>query len=82
MDKQDIRTIDTVVIGGGQAGLRMSYVLQEAGREHVVLEKGRALEQWRSAHRKFKAFIEAGEYQQSAEEKRINTETRGSDESV
>ena len=33
-------------------------------------------------NRKFKAFIETGEYQQSAEERRINTETRGSDESV
>ncbi len=42
-------TIDTVVIGGGHAGLCMSYVLQEEGREHVVLEKKRALEQWRSA---------------------------------
>ena len=41
-------TVDTVVIGGGQAGLCMSYVLQEEGREHVVLEKHRALEQWRS----------------------------------
>ena len=41
-------TIDTVVIGGGQAGLCMSYVLQEEGREHVLLEKQRALEQWRS----------------------------------
>jgi len=41
--------IDTVVIGGGQAGLCMSYVLQEEGREHVVLEQRRALEQWRSA---------------------------------
>ena len=27
----------------------MSYVLQHEGREHVVLEKARALEQWRSA---------------------------------
>lgn len=42
-------TIDTVVIGGGQAGLCMSYVLQEEGRQHVVLEKKRPLEQWRSA---------------------------------
>ena len=40
--------IDTVVIGGGQAGLCMSYLLQEEGREHFVLEKQRALEQWRS----------------------------------
>lgn len=41
--------IDTVIVGGGQAGLCMSYVLQREGRPHVVLEKGRALEQWRSA---------------------------------
>ena len=27
--------IDAVVIGGGQAGLCMNYVLQEEGREHV-----------------------------------------------
>ena len=44
-----MRHIDTVVIGAGQAGLCMSYVLQCAGREHVVLEQARALEQWRSA---------------------------------
>jgi hypothetical protein len=30
---------DTVVIGGGQAGLAMSAVLQQRGREHVVLER-------------------------------------------
>lgn len=43
------RRIDTVVIGAGHAGLCMSYALQQAGREHVVLEQRRALEQWRSA---------------------------------
>ncbi|MEV0675028.1 NAD(P)-binding domain-containing protein [Actinosynnema sp. NPDC050436] len=41
--------IDTVVVGGGHAGLCMSLELQRAGREHVVLEKARVLEQWRSA---------------------------------
>ena len=51
IEHQDMCTIDTVVIGGGQAGLYLSYVLQEAGREHVVLEKKRALEQWRSSRR-------------------------------
>ena len=29
----------TVVIGAGQAGLTMSWYLQRAGREHVVLER-------------------------------------------
>ena len=39
---------DTVVIGGGQAGLSTSYYLTEQGREHVVLEKDRPGEAWRS----------------------------------
>jgi putative flavoprotein involved in K+ transport len=39
---------DIVVIGGGQAGLAMSAVLQEHGREHVVLERRRIGERWRS----------------------------------
>jgi len=38
---------DTVVIGGGQAGLAMSAVLQTYGREHVVLERRRVGERWR-----------------------------------
>lgn len=39
---------DTVVIGGGQAGLVMSTVLQRHGREHVVLERRRVGERWRT----------------------------------
>src|SRR5438270_10095897 len=39
---------DVVVIGGGQAGLAMSAVLQERGREHVVLERRRVGERWRT----------------------------------
>jgi putative flavoprotein involved in K+ transport len=39
---------DTVVIGGGQAGLAMSAVLQQRGREHVVLERRRVGERWRT----------------------------------
>jgi putative flavoprotein involved in K+ transport len=38
---------DTVVIGGGQAGPAMSAVLQEQGREHVVLERGQLGGRWR-----------------------------------
>jgi putative flavoprotein involved in K+ transport len=40
--------IDTVVVGGGQAGLAMSYHLKRLGREHVVIERGRVGESWRS----------------------------------
>jgi len=31
--------IETVIVGGGQAGLAVSYFLKDAGCEHVVLEK-------------------------------------------
>ena len=40
--------IETVIIGGGQAGLAMSYHLGQLGREHIVLERGRIAERWRS----------------------------------
>jgi len=43
-----IEEIDTVVVGGGQAGLAMSYHLKGLGREHVVLERGRVAQSWRS----------------------------------
>jgi putative flavoprotein involved in K+ transport len=42
------RRIDTVVIGGGKAGLAMSYCLTQRRREHIVLEEGRVAESWRS----------------------------------
>ena len=34
-----VEKIETVIIGGGQAGLSLSYYLTQAGREHTVLEK-------------------------------------------
>ena len=43
-----IERIETVVIGGGQAGLAMSYYLGQLGREHVILERRRVAERWRS----------------------------------
>ena len=39
-------TVDTVVVGAGQAGLAMSYFLQRDGRSHLVLERGRIGESW------------------------------------
>jgi putative flavoprotein involved in K+ transport len=41
-------TIDTVVIGAGHAGLAVSRLLTGAGREHVVLDRGRVGERWRT----------------------------------
>jgi putative flavoprotein involved in K+ transport len=37
---------DTIVIGGGQAGLIMSHHLSQIGREHVVLERRRVADRW------------------------------------
>jgi len=39
---------DTVIVGGGQAGLAMSYHLRQRGREHVILERGRIADRWRN----------------------------------
>ena len=44
----DAERIGTLVIGGGQAGLAMSYWLGQAGRPHVVVERGRVGERWLS----------------------------------
>ena len=44
-----MRHVDTVVIGAGHAGLATSRLLTEAGRDHVVLDRGRLAESWRSA---------------------------------
>jgi putative flavoprotein involved in K+ transport len=40
--------IATVVIGAGQAGLAMSYCLSELGVDHVVIERGKLAQRWRS----------------------------------
>jgi putative flavoprotein involved in K+ transport len=42
-------TIDTVIIGAGQAGLAASRLLVEARHEHVVLERRRLGERWLSS---------------------------------
>jgi putative flavoprotein involved in K+ transport len=40
--------VETAVIGGGQAGLSAGFYLSRRGAEHVVLERGRIGETWRS----------------------------------
>jgi putative flavoprotein involved in K+ transport len=39
----ETQRIDTVIVGGGQAGLAMSYYLRQQGRQHVVLERAPAV---------------------------------------
>ena len=43
-----VEQIDTLVIGGGQAGLVMSHRLKQRGLSHLVLERQRIAERWRS----------------------------------
>jgi putative flavoprotein involved in K+ transport len=40
--------VETLVIGGGQAGLAISHHLKRRGLPHLVLERGRIGERWRS----------------------------------
>jgi putative flavoprotein involved in K+ transport len=43
-----VEHIPTLVIGGGQAGLTMSHRLKQRGLPHLVLERHRIAERWRS----------------------------------
>src|SRR5512137_1486588 len=41
--------IETIIVGGGQAGLSTSYHLKQLGREHVVFEQAeKAANAWRN----------------------------------
>lgn len=41
-------TVDTIIIGAGQAGLCASYHLSQLRIEHLILERARVGERWRS----------------------------------
>jgi putative flavoprotein involved in K+ transport len=43
-----IEHVETLIIGGGQAGLAMSHMLGQRGCAHVVVERHRIAERWRS----------------------------------
>jgi putative flavoprotein involved in K+ transport len=43
-----VEQVETLIIGGGQAGLTMSHRLKQRGLEHLVLERHRIAERWRS----------------------------------
>jgi putative flavoprotein involved in K+ transport len=40
--------LDAVIVGAGQAGLGVSYFLQQNGHQHMLFERGRIGESWRS----------------------------------
>jgi putative flavoprotein involved in K+ transport len=40
--------VETLIVGGGQAGLTMSDMLSRRGRPHLILERDRIAERWRS----------------------------------
>ena len=44
-----VEKIDTLVVGGGQAGIAMSEHLSVNGVPHFVLERNRVAERWRTA---------------------------------
>ena len=44
-----VEKIESIIVGGGQAGLSLSYYLTQAGREHIVLEKApKVADAWRN----------------------------------
>jgi putative flavoprotein involved in K+ transport len=47
-EREMTEQVEVVIIGGGQAGLALSYYLTRQGRTHLVLEQGRVGEVWRS----------------------------------
>ncbi|MCO6187857.1 NAD(P)/FAD-dependent oxidoreductase [Rhizobium sp. L1K21] len=44
-----LEKVDTVVVGAGQAGIAASEHLSKNGTEHVVIERSRIAERWRTA---------------------------------
>jgi putative flavoprotein involved in K+ transport len=41
--------VETIIVGGGQAGLAISYYLKQEAREHLVLERAHAIANaWRN----------------------------------
>jgi putative flavoprotein involved in K+ transport len=50
----NLRQIDVVVVGGGQAGIALSYHLKNRGIPHVVLERDRPFSSWANRWEGFK----------------------------
>ena len=41
------RHVSTIIIGGGQAGLAISYYLSQRAIDHLILERGEVANSWR-----------------------------------
>ena len=44
-----MHAVETLIVGAGQAGLAVSRCLTGQGADHVVVERGRIAERWRSS---------------------------------
>jgi putative flavoprotein involved in K+ transport len=44
----ETKATEVAIVGGGQAGLALSYCLTQLGRPHVILEQRRVAESWRT----------------------------------
>ncbi len=49
MTYMTVEKVNTIVVGGGQAGLAMSEHLSNNGVEHIVFERDKIAERWRNA---------------------------------
>jgi putative flavoprotein involved in K+ transport len=57
----DVERFDTVVIGGGQAGLSVGAYLQRAGRSFVILDAGERIgDSWRHRYDSLRLFTPPG----------------------
>ena len=41
-----MKYVETIIVGGGQAGLSLSYFLKKQDKDHLVLEKGKVGQGW------------------------------------
>src|SRR5262245_8475549 len=48
MPASHLKRVDTLIIGGGQAGLAMSRCLSDRDVDHVVIERGLVADRWRT----------------------------------
>jgi len=46
--RMTVENVETLIVGGGQAGLAMSEHLSNCGVQHLILERHRIAERWRS----------------------------------